>query len=167
MVESILSEPLAQTAFVFILVFTLVFGILQKSKLLGDGKKQIDALVALAIGLIVTSVGYALDIIQRLVPFLAVALVILFVFLLLFAFVHIDKYETPKGLKIALGIIIGIAVIIAVLVITGGGQFILDWFRGNDSGFLGNIIILAVVVGAVAIALSMGKSSSGSSGSGK
>jgi hypothetical protein len=31
----------------FVLVFTLVFALLQKTKILGDGKKQIDSLVAL------------------------------------------------------------------------------------------------------------------------
>ena len=36
----------------FLLVFVVVFAILQKSKILGDGKAQIDAIVGLVIGLI-------------------------------------------------------------------------------------------------------------------
>ena len=34
----------------FALVFTLIFAILQKTKLLGDGKKQVDAIIGLVVG---------------------------------------------------------------------------------------------------------------------
>ena len=37
----------------FILVFVLVFAILEKSKLLGDGKKQINAIIGFVIAAIV------------------------------------------------------------------------------------------------------------------
>ena len=83
--ETIFNSELAQTALVFVLVFTLVYAVLQKSKILGDGKNSADALVALAVGLIVSTVGYATDIIRRLVPFLGVSLVVILVFLLLVA----------------------------------------------------------------------------------
>ena len=36
----------------FLLVFTIVFAVLEKTKLLGDGKKQLDAIVAFVVGLI-------------------------------------------------------------------------------------------------------------------
>ena len=82
MFEGILTSALAQTVFVFVLLFALIFGILQKSKLLGDGSKQVNALVSLAISLLVVSVGYALDLITKLIPILAIGLVIILIFLL-------------------------------------------------------------------------------------
>ena len=48
-IETIFSSALGQTVLVFILVFTLVFAVLQKSKILGDSRKQTDALIALAV----------------------------------------------------------------------------------------------------------------------
>src|SRR3989338_5371997 len=95
--STIFSTPLAQMALVFVLVFTIVFAILQKSKILGDGKKQIDALVALSIALLVISVAYALKIISGLAPFLAVGLVIILVFMLLTGMVSKGALELKSG----------------------------------------------------------------------
>jgi len=71
----------------FLLVFTLVFAILDKSKLLGEGKRQINAIISLVVGLIFIGFSYATNIVQKLVPFLAVSLVIVFIFLLVYGFI--------------------------------------------------------------------------------
>jgi len=63
----------------FLLVFVLVFAILQKSKIFGEGKKQIDALIALALALIVISAGSVLQFLNDIIPFMAIALIILLV----------------------------------------------------------------------------------------
>ena len=82
--STILSSDLFVNAVLpFLLVFVVIFAILQKSKILGDEKKQIDAIVALVIGLIVISFGYATGVIVSLIPFLAVSAIIILVFLLL------------------------------------------------------------------------------------
>ena len=153
MVMTIFSSPLAQTVLVFVLTFTLVFAILQKTKILGEGKRQIDALIALSIGLLVISVGYALQVIYRLIPFLVISLVILLVFMLLLGSLYKDgDFKIDTWLKIAFGIIIFIAVVIAVLVATGGWEYIAVWFNVQQgSSFLGNIILVLVVVGAAAL----------------
>ena len=49
----------------FLLVFTVVFAILQKTSILGKGKKQIDAIVSLVVGLIVVAFGYATNVIIK------------------------------------------------------------------------------------------------------
>ena len=50
---TLLSHPIfVETILPFLLVFTLVFAVLQKSKILGDNKKQIDAIVSLVVGLL-------------------------------------------------------------------------------------------------------------------
>lgn len=112
----------------FLLVFVLVFAVLEKTKLLGEGKKQLDAIIAFVIGLIVVGVLYPKEIMSNMVLFLSVALVVVFVFLLLYGFVtgNKDGFELGRGLKIALGIIIGIAVILAVIWATGINTNIFD-----------------------------------------
>ena len=47
------SQLFVEVILPFLLVFAVVFAILQKTKILGEGKKQIDAIVSLVIGLIV------------------------------------------------------------------------------------------------------------------
>ncbi|MBM3232903.1 hypothetical protein FJZ18_01920 [Candidatus Pacearchaeota archaeon] len=153
--ETIFNSELAQTALVFVLVFTLVNAVLQKSKILGDGKNSADALVALAVGLLVSTVGYATDIIRRLVPFLGVSLVVILVFLLLVAiFFSEGKFELHSGVLIAFGIIAFVAVVIAVANITGAWTYVKDFFAGgDDNSFAANLILILVVVGAVFFAL--------------
>ena len=139
----------------FLLVFALVFAILQKTKILGDGKKQIDAIVALVIGLLVVSFANYVDVIVQLMAFLAVALVIILVFLLLFgSMFEPSKFEMAKGLKITFGIIIAIAVVIAVLVYTPAWEYLKSNLVGKGgSGWLINTIFVVLIIAAIAVVL--------------
>jgi len=112
MAETILSTPFVQDLLLpFLLVFTVIFAVLQKSEILGKGKRQVDALVSLSIALIFVSVGRAVDIVTGLVPFLAVSLVVILVFLLLLGSIYKEgEFGLHKGIKITLGILIAIGV---------------------------------------------------------
>ena len=86
----------------FLLVFVLVFAILQKSKLFGEGKSQIDALIALVIGLTLIGFPQPRDYIVTMLPWLAVALVVLLVVFLIYGFMASDNKEglrMPDWLK--------------------------------------------------------------------
>lgn len=165
MVETILSSPLVvEVILPFLLVFTVVFAILQKSKILGDDKKQIDAIVALVIGLMFVAFSWATGIVVKLAPFLAVSLVIILVFLLIWGiFWKEGEFDVGKGVKIAGGIIALIAVIIAVLAVSGTWQDLLGLFS-NGGSLLSNVVIIIVVILAI-VAVLFGNS--GSSGKAK
>ncbi len=161
MAETIFSSPIFMDIILpFLLVFTLVFAILDKSKLLGEGKRQINAITSLVIGLILIGFPFAREIIVKLIPFLVVSLVILFVFMLIFGFVSAKKEGDVlnKGLKIALGIIFGLAVIVAVLWITGAWENIYNFIveGGYADKIWINLILIAIIGGAIAIVLSSG-----------
>ena len=154
---TILSSPFfIEIILPFLLIFVIVFAILQKSKVLGDGKKQIDAIVALVIGLIVVAFGYATSIIVALIPFLAVSAVIILTFLILYSLVYKEgEFQVHRGLKIAFGVVIGIAVIIAVLLATGAWEVILDTiFYGESGGAIFTNVLFLVIIG-VAVAVVM------------
>ncbi|OIO81498.1 hypothetical protein AUJ84_00980 [Candidatus Pacearchaeota archaeon CG1_02_32_132] len=138
----------------FLLVFVIMFAILQKAKIFGEGKKQIDALVALVIGLIFIAFTNAVGIVTSLIPFLAVGAVIILVFMILYGMVFKEgEFEMSKGLKIGFGIVIGIALIIAVMMSTGIWDYVLEnWVYGGESDLFMNavfIVIIAVAVAAV------------------
>jgi hypothetical protein len=157
---TILSSPFFVEALLpFLLVFSLVFAILQKSEILGKGKKQTDALVSLAIGLLAIAFGQAVGIILQMVMFLAVAIVVLLVFLLLVGvFFKEGGFELPNWTKLTFGILVFIAVVIAVLVYTGGWGWLEDMFTGNGSTILTNAIFVVIIVGAIlAVVLTGGK----------
>jgi len=159
MVETIFTSPFALNAVLpFLLVFVLVFAILQKTEILGKGKKQIDALIGLVVGLIVISFANAVDIISRLIPFMAVALVIILIFMLLLgSLFKAGEFEMPKWLKVVIGIIVFISLAIAVLYITGAWDSLAERFSGDaGSGVLTNAIFI-IIIAAVGAAFWFGE----------
>jgi hypothetical protein len=161
---TILQSPLVvELILPFLLVFTIVFAVLQKSKVLGDGKKQVDAIVALVIGLLVVSFASATGLIVRLVPFMAVSLVIILVFMMLWGmFWKEGDFEVGSKVKIAAGIVALVAVVIAVLVFTGFWQDIASMFS-NGSSLMANVVVIAVVIIAIILVV-FGASGSSSKG---
>ena len=142
----------------FLLVFVVVFAILQKSKILGDGKAQIDALVALVIGLILIGVPQPRNIIVGIMPWLAVGVAVILVFLILYGFVAGDLSKAPNWMKIVFGILAGLFTIGIVLYVTGLWVVIGDWLSGGESSDVWmNVLMIALVIGAMAVAVFSGK----------
>jgi hypothetical protein len=151
----------------FLLVFVVVFAILQKSKILGDGKAQIDAMVGLVVGLILIGFPQPRDILVGIMPWMAVGVAVILVFLILYGFVAGDlSGGVPDGLKIAFGIMAGIFTIGVVLFISGLGPMIWDSFGGESEIWM-NIVMIVLVLGAVSIAVWGGKGSGGGKGKDK
>jgi hypothetical protein len=137
----------------FLLIFVVVFAILQKTEILGKGKRQIDAIVALVIGLIVVAFGYAVGFIVNIVPILAITAVVILVFMILYGMVFTQgEFKMNKYLQGGIGIIVGIVVIVSVLVLTGAWQVLIDYYYQSDSNvFISNIVFAIVVIVAVAV----------------
>ena len=161
-VETILTSEFAvRIIYPFLLVFVLIFAVLQKSKILGDDKKQIDSLVALSIALIVVAINWATDVITQMMPFLAITLVSILVFLLIYGFVASDNekgIEFPTWAKGVFAIIATLVVIIALIVSTGQWDKVYDFVVGGDnSSFWTNAILIVAVVVVVVVVLLSGK----------
>jgi len=146
----------------FLLVFFIVFAVLEKTKLLGDDKKQLNALLAFVVGLVFVGAVYPTEVVGNLILFLTVALVVVFVILLLWGFVF-GSFEKKEGfvpkdwMKWILGIAIGIAVVAAVLWATGAEQKVVDLFFNQDWSNTFWINVLFIVAVAVALALVLRK----------
>jgi len=117
----------------FLLVFVVVFAILQKSKILGDGKAQIDAIVSLVVGLILIGVPQPRNIIVGIMPWMAVGIAVILVFLILYGFVAGDLSKAPDWMKVTFGILAGLFTLAVVLSVSGLGSIILDWLSGSGS----------------------------------
>jgi len=170
MVEPILTSPFfLEYILPFVLVFTLIFAILQKTQLLGDGKKQIDAIISLVVGLILISFPFSRDFVVLLMPFLAISAVVLLVFMLLFGFItgKTKGDVLNKGLKIALSIIMGLALLTVILMIGGWWDLIYSsLFERSDSAQIWiNVLLVVIIAGAVASVVLVKDSGSSSSSS--
>lgn len=152
--ETILQNEVA-TKFIypFVLIFVFIYAILEKTKILGDGKHQVNAIISLVIGLIFVSVAYPKLIVGNMVLFLTVALVVVFVVLIIWGFIMggdslkiMEKASTP--LKWVIGIVIILAVIIATLWATGIDTGVFEFlFKQSWSNELWtNIAFIAAIV---------------------
>ncbi|MCK5450078.1 hypothetical protein KAI32_04375 [Candidatus Pacearchaeota archaeon] len=144
----------------FLLVFVVVFAILQKSKILGEGKAQIDSMVAMVIGLILIGVEQPREIIVGLMPWMAVGVAVILVFLILYGFVAGDLSgdKTPAWMKNTFGILAGLFTLGVVLYVTGLGDIIMGWFSSPGSGDVWmNVLIILLVIGAMIVAVVSGK----------
>ena len=158
------SPVLTKFVYPFLLIFFILFAILEKTKIFGDDKKQLNALISFVIGFIFVSAVFPKEMVSNLMLFLAVAIVVVFVVLLLWGFVMGDGglkiYENaPKGLKIGIGVIIMVAVIIAVLWAAGvnTGAFVDKLFNSSWSdAFWTNVFFVAMVAIALAVILGTG-----------
>ncbi len=140
----------------FVLIFTLVFAILQKSKILGEGKKQIDAIVGLVVGLILIAFPFSRDIVVKLMPFLAVAITILLVFMIFYGLAY-GNVEMNKWIKAVFLIIFSLALVTVFLFITGWWDPIYDFmFNRSGSGQVWINILLIIIIAAAVVAVLRG-----------
>ncbi len=163
--ETFLQNPIfSQYLLPFLLVFFIVFAILEKTKIFGEGKKQINALISVVIGLIFVGAIFPKIIVGNLVLFLTVALVAVFVILLIWGFIFGDikeGFKPEKWMKWILGGLVGIAFIIALVWATGWWDNLKNFLSGGTLGstIITNAVFLIVI--AVALALVLMKTKGG------
>lgn len=146
----------------FLLVFVIVFAILQKSKVLGDQKAQIDALASLATAILAISVPYSRMVIAELMPWLGVGIAALFVFFVLYSFIVGEKFMEETWLKYVLLGLVSIFSIGVIFHVTGFWDLINPAGRNLfDSEVVSSIIFLVIM--AVVVFWVVKTSSSGGS----
>lgn len=168
MAEETILQHWVFTSFIlpFLLVFAIVFGVLERSKLFGDNKKQLNAIIAFVIGLIFVAAISPKLVVANLILFLTVALVTMFVGLLLWGFIAGEaglKFESaPKGLQWFIGVVIAIAVIAGLLWAGGvkgdlfGDVFDFLFESGWSGDFWTNFFFIAIVIAAIALVVGKG-----------
>jgi len=131
----------------FLLVFVLIFAILEKSKLLGDGKEQINSLVSFAAAFLAVAVPYSREVIVDLMPWLGVGLVSLFVFFILYAFIVGDQmFAEAAWLKYVLIGIVAIFSLGIIFQVTGFWALIESSTTFFNGEMVGNALVIAVAI---------------------
>lgn len=100
------------SVFTFILVWIIVFALLEKTKALGDEKKGLNGLVAIAVAVLVLASKFALGFINFIVPWFLILVVVVFLIIFVFRVFGIPDSEFIASGKKAKMWIITIAVII-------------------------------------------------------
>jgi hypothetical protein len=157
----IFNEFFSQIVLPFLLVFTVIFAILQKSKILGEDKKQIDAIVGFVIGLLLVAVPSAREIVSGLMPILAIFVVSLLVFFVIYGFAKGGDNVKIEGKYLSIVVILAVVVVsISLLVLTGHWDLLVNFFKGSTStNLIGNLVFILIIIGAI-IAVVLPKGSS-------
>lgn len=135
----------------FLLIFAVVFAILQKSKVLGDNARAVNTIVAVAIGLLALQFDMVPVFFADLFPKMGVFLAVVLVVLIFLGFVGVNPDGNTKWVKF---IGIGAAIIV---VLWSMGDFI--WFGGYSGNLLwwfsdyfwSLIVLLVIIVAIVAV----------------
>lgn len=159
MVENLLMHPiLTNFVYPFLVVFFIVFAVLEKTNILGKDRRQINALLAFVIGLIFVSVAYSKMVVGNMILFLSVALVIMFVILLLWGFIFSKEsggVEFTPAMKWGLFVVVTIAIIIAILWATGVEWKAYDFLFNQpwSETFWTNLVFVILIAIALAVVI--------------
>jgi hypothetical protein len=149
----------------FLLMFFILFGILEKTEILGKDKKQFNAGVSLVVGLIFVGTVFPKMVAANMILFMTVGLVIILVSLILWGFVSGGKgFTIESGTKIHkfFAFLFILAFVSAVLWATGLGETFISGlskvfgflFDSSWSGtFWMNVVIVVLVAVGIAVAL--------------
>jgi hypothetical protein len=145
----------------FLLLFFLLFAVLEKTKMLGEGKQTLNALISVIISLIFVAAVFPKVVVGNLVLFLAVGTVVIFVIMLLWGFVSgKDKVDVGKaGTVVAILIILGVILVILGSIGFGPvgevanqiGKFMFK--SGWSNSFWTNALFVIIVAAALAIVM--------------
>jgi len=145
----------------FLLVFTLVFGVLEKSKILGTERigdktlprKNLNAMIAFITGFFVVASAQLVELVNILVARVALILVILVCFMILIASMHAQQGDDGFDLqahKAWLSVVVIIAVVLIFL--DGVGWLGAAWLYVTsywDSTFMGVVLLFIILIGFI------------------
>jgi len=140
---ALLSSPfLTNIVLPFILIFTVVFAILEKTKLLGKDK-SINWIVGLIFSLVAIGVPAAVGVLSRIIPVIAIILVIFLAWFLVFGFIGVDV-KWPDGLKKTFLVLIGV-ILLGVIVWSVG---LFDYIT-LDTELASKVMQITLLIGAI------------------
>lgn len=165
MAETTILQHWVFTQFIlpFLLIWTITFALLQKTKILGERKQQLDAIFAFVIGLIFVGAVFPKVVVGNLILFLTVSIIIVFVGLLLWGFITGGELKTDifktGALKWVVGIGLFLVLIVAVFWATGFWDEALNilFNQSWSSDFWTNFSFIVVIAGALALILKKAK----------
>ncbi|MBI5803586.1 hypothetical protein HY448_02780 [Candidatus Pacearchaeota archaeon] len=149
----------------YFLIFFITFAILQKTKVLSENS-QLNALVAFVVGLIFVGFTTPKAFVDNMILFLAVALVVVFVGLMIYGFLlgegTVPAAKNPKMMFLVFGIVI-VAVFAAVVWAADVHNELIDalFYQPWSKTFWTNALFVLAIAGTLALVLRSATSKSG------
>ena len=152
----------------FLLFFAIVFAVLEKTRVLGEKKSNVNLIVALAVSLLVIATNKAVNFISTVIPNMILFLVLIIMFVMITGiFFKEGDYEFYKEHKIWFGIFMVILFVLTIGFVLNawpveGSMTLLEklWVAiqsGSSGELVGGIILFAFMVGAIALVMNSSK----------
>ena len=109
---SLLFSGIESFLFPFLLIFAIVYGVLQRSEIF-KGKSDIDAIIAFVLGLVFATTNYTLRLTYLILPLVGIVAVIIFMLLVIGSMLYGSSSELLQA-KSARKIIVVVSVIISI-----------------------------------------------------
>lgn len=143
----------------FLLVFTVVFGVLEKTNFFGAGKKNLNAMIAFSIGFLVVAATQITAAIQLSIPKVAFILIFFISFLLIVGTL-VAPSTTATGFDFwakigdkggwVIATIIGISILAIFLSSVGWLELIVSFFKDNvGSPALSTLIFIGIMTAVI------------------
>ncbi|MBS3095362.1 hypothetical protein J4231_01660 [Candidatus Woesearchaeota archaeon] len=143
----------------FLTVFTIVFAILEKTRILGvDEKKKpkanINSMVAFTIALFFIAIPQVVDAIKTSLPYVGILLIIIVAYMLLVgSYASGEKefnFENSKFWKGFMGIVIFVGLLVVFLNSFGWLDSVFDYIRDNwQNTFIVSVIFTLAIIGTL------------------
>lgn len=147
-IEKLVDIGVFQVFLPFLLVYAVVFAILQKSRIFEGGSstqqqaKNVNAIVAFVFGLFVVASAHVISLFQAFITNFVVIIIFILCVLLVLGFIFGDSYtdlfKDPK-IKYALGGLIVLISIIILFNVLGWWEIISDYFSGSSGDIIETI----------------------------
>lgn len=137
--------------FPFLLIFAVVFGILQKAKIFGEAEKTkgINAIIALAVGFLSLQFDLVSTFFATIFPRFGVGLAVFLVLIIAIGFFYNPGNDKDKSKVVWIGFVVGIGVVIWAITNWNfwmSGNYNISWWLQE---YFWPLIILAVVIGGI------------------
>ncbi len=137
--------------FPFLLIFAVVFGILQKARIFGDAEKTkgINAIIALAIGFLSLQFDFVSTFFATIFPRFGIGLAVFLVLIIAIGFFYNPDDDNDKSKVAWIGFLVGIGVVVWAITNWNfwmSGNYNISWWLQE---YFWPLIILVVVIGGI------------------
>ncbi len=121
---SLLYSGIGSFLFPFLLIFAIVYGVLEKSKMF-EGKRDVESIIAFVLGIVFATTSYTLNLTYIILPIAGIVAIIIFMLLVLASMVYGDTAgsDFPRSGKKIIIILAAIISVILILWVLVGSNF--------------------------------------------
>jgi len=128
----------------FLLIFSLVFGILEKTKIF-DQNRSINGIIAFVVGLMALQFGFVSQFFAEIFPRLGVALAIILVLMILLGIF----LPTEKWVNAVLFLAVAVVLVVVLVKTAGAVGWFSGWWWSENWPMIAGIIFIIAVIGAI------------------